>query len=384
MITKLLKGATVEWKNLEDLFDIFSGGDLPKSALSKIKTEKFNIPILSNGIGRNSLYGYTDTAKIYKPSLTISARGTIGWTSFRDKPFFPIVRLLVLTPKVKLNLKYIFYFMKSIEKKYKIQSSSIPQLTIPMIKNIEIPIPPLSVQVEIARILDAFTALTADLTAELKARKKQYNYYRDQLLRFKKGEAEWRTVEEIFELKNGYTPSKSKTSYWENGSIPWFRMEDLRLNGNVLSDAIQKVHPSGIKGKLFPANSIIMATTATIGEHALITVEYLSNQRFTNFTVKDAFRERLNIKFIYYYFFILDQKAKQDISTSSLPSVQMNKLKKWAFPIPPLTEQERIVSVLDKFDTLTTSITEGLPKEIALRQQQYEYYRDQLLNFPKA
>lgn len=161
-------------------------------------------------------------------------------------------------------------------------------------------------------------------------------------------------------------------------------MEDLRLNGNVLSDAIQKVHPSGIKGKLFPANSIIMATTATIGEHALITVEYLSNQRFTNFTVKDAFRERLNIKFIYYYFFILDQKAKQDISTSSPPSVQMNKLKKWAFSIPPLTEQERIVSVLDKFDTLTTSITEGLPKEIALRQQQYEYYRDQLLNFPKA
>ena len=166
MITKLLKGATVEWKNLEDLFDIFSGGDLPKSALSKIKTEKFNIPILSNGIGRNSLYGYTDTAKIYKPSLTISARGTIGWTSFRDKPFFPIVRLLVLTPKVKLNLKYIFYFMKSIEKKYKIQSSSIPQLTIPMIKNIEIPIPPLSVQVEIARILDAFTALTGELKHE--------------------------------------------------------------------------------------------------------------------------------------------------------------------------------------------------------------------------
>ena len=84
----------VEWKALGESFDILAGGDVPKEDLSEIKTEEFNIPILSNGIDKKALYGWTNKAKIDNPSLTISARGTIGWTSLRDKPFFPIVRYL--------------------------------------------------------------------------------------------------------------------------------------------------------------------------------------------------------------------------------------------------------------------------------------------------
>src|SRR5690606_7646929 len=88
---KLLGEVEVEWVALEDIFDVFAGGDAPKSAFSAVETQKFSIPVLSNGIGDRALYGWTDTAKIEKPSLTISARGTIGWTSYREKPFFPIV-----------------------------------------------------------------------------------------------------------------------------------------------------------------------------------------------------------------------------------------------------------------------------------------------------
>ena len=110
---------------------------------------------------------------------------------------------------------------------------------------------------------------------------------------------EWKTVEEIFNLKNGYTPSKANKEYWENGTVPWFRMEDLRTNGNILNDAVQHIHTSGVRGKLFPANSIIMATTATIGEHALITVDYMSNQRFTNFALRDDICELIDTKFAY-------------------------------------------------------------------------------------
>ncbi|TXK93382.1 type I restriction endonuclease subunit S [Methylococcaceae bacterium HT1] len=195
---------------------------------------------------------------------------------------------------------------------------------------------------------------------------------------------EWKALSEVFTLKNGYTPSKNKPEYWTDGDIPWFRMEDLRTNGNILSDAIQHAHKNGIKGKLFPANSIIMSTTATIGEHALVTVDYLSNQRFTNFTVKSDFCESLDIKFVFYYFFILAEKAKQSINTSSFPSVQMSELKRMGFPIPSLAEQSRIVTILDNFDALTHSLSEGLPREIKLRQQQYEYYRDLLFSFPKT
>lgn len=148
-LEKLLEGTSVEWKTLESVFDILADGDVPKESLSETETETFNIPILSNGIGDKSLYGWTDKAKIVNPSLTISARGTIGWTSYRDKPFFPIVRLIVLTPKIEINLKYAYYFMKTIENSYKVSEAGIPQLTKPMIKNIQIPIPPLPVQVEI-------------------------------------------------------------------------------------------------------------------------------------------------------------------------------------------------------------------------------------------
>ncbi|MFY5818499.1 restriction endonuclease subunit S [Acinetobacter baumannii] len=189
----------VEWKPLEDVFDIFAGGDVPKDALSDSETEEFNIPILSNGIEDKSLYGWTNKAKIEKPSLTISARGTIGWTSFRTRPFFPIVRLLVLTPKIKLNLKYAYYFMKTIENNYKLPEAGIPQLTKPMIKDIQIPLPcpndpekSLAEQDRIVAILDKFDPLTSSiiqgLSREIELRQKQYEYYRDLLLSFPKPE----------------------------------------------------------------------------------------------------------------------------------------------------------------------------------------------------
>ena len=189
---KLLDGVEVEWKVLEDVFDILAGGDVPKEALSDTETEEFNIPILSNGIGDRSLYGWTNKAKVVRPSITISARGTIGWTSYRDKPVFPIVRLLVLTPKIELDLKYAYYYMKAIENNYNVPKNGIPQLTKPMIKDIEIPIPALVEQQRIVTILDKFDALTTSLTEglprEIELRQKQYEYYRELLLNLPKPE----------------------------------------------------------------------------------------------------------------------------------------------------------------------------------------------------
>ena len=178
------------WKTLGEVFNIFAGGDVPKDAFSEVETEEFCIPILSNGIGSKALYGWTNVAKINQPSLTISARGTIGCASFQNKPFFPIVRLLVLTPKIELNLKYAYYFMKSIESNYKVPESGIPQLTKPMIKDISIPIPPLAEQENIVAILDKFDTLTHSISEglphEIALRRKQYEYYREQLLAFPK------------------------------------------------------------------------------------------------------------------------------------------------------------------------------------------------------
>ena len=194
---------------------------------------------------------------------------------------------------------------------------------------------------------------------------------------------EWMTIENVFIMKNGYTPSKANKDFWENGTIPWFRMEDIRENGRILSDSIQKITPQAVKGgKLIPKNSIIVATTATIGEHALaIADSFLMNQQFTSFTIRELLKDKLDAKFVFYYFFKICEWCKQNTNSSSFPSVDMAKLKNVKFPIPPKLIQHKIVEILDKFDTLVNSISEGLPREIKLRRKQYEYYREKLLNF---
>lgn len=130
------------------------------------------------------------------------------------------------------------------------------------------------------------------------------------LTMIEQAEVEWKPIEEVFNIRNGYTPSKTNKSYWENGTIPWFRLEDIRKNGRVLNSAIQCVNESGIKGNLFPANSIMMSTTATIGEHALITVDYLSNQQISNFSLKKEYANLLNMKFVFYYFLFFPKNQK--------------------------------------------------------------------------
>ena len=190
--------------------------------------------------------------------------------------------------------------------------------------------------------------------------------------------AEFRELREIFTIKGGYTPSKSDESAWTDGTVPWFRMEDLRANGGVLSDSLQHVHESAIKGGLlFPANSILIATSATIGEHALITVPHLSNQRFTSLALRPGYSDCFDMKFVYYYCFVLADWCRSNTTTSSFASVDMGGLKRFRFPVLPLDVQREIVRVLDTFSELEAE----LEAELKARRRQYEHYRDSLLAF---
>lgn len=397
---KLLEGADVEWKPLDKVVE-FRRGSFPQPyGNSKWYDGEDCMPFVQvadvsdNGFCLNkktkqkiSKLAQPKSIFVETGTVIVTLQGTIGRVAITQYDCYVDRTLAIFTNyKDDINKKYFAYQLKSkfdLEKKYA-RGSTLKTITKEEFSKFIIPIPPLHIQNEIVRILDNFTELTAELTAELHARKKQYSYYRDKLLTFEDGEVEWECVSKIFNLKNGYTPSKSKKEYWTNGTVPWFRMEDIRHNGRILNKSIQMVAKDGIKsGKLFPANSIIISTSATIGEHALITVPYLSNQRFTNLSLKKEYSQVFDMKFIYYYCFLLDEWCKKNTTVSSFAGVDMNGFKKFQIPIPPIEKQERIVSILDKFDTLTNSISEGLPKEIKLRQQQYEHYRDLLLTFPK-
>ena len=188
---------------------------------------------------------------------------------------------------------------------------------------------------------------------------------------------EWKKLEDVFEIRNGYTPSKNNPEYWENGTIPWFRMEDIRLNGGILSDSIQHITPESIKKSgLFPANTIIVATTATIGEHALVIVDSLANQQFTAMTRRKSLMQSVLPRFAYYYCFKLDEWCKANIRKGGFASVDMFGFKNFPFPILSIAEQQRIVGILDTF----TASIDNLKEQIAQRRKQYEYYRDQFLD----
>lgn len=194
------------------------------------------------------------------------------------------------------------------------------------------------------------------------------------------GGVEFRELQDVFTTKNGYTPSKSDASAWSNGTVPWFRMEDIRENGGVLGSSLQLINKTAVKGgRLFPANSILVATSATIGEHALITVPHLSNQRFTSLAPKPEFANRLDMKFVYYYCFVLDTWCRNNTTTSSFASVDMAGFKRFKFPIPPLAVQREIVTTLDEFSKLEAELAAELELELDARRRQYDHYRSLLL-----
>ena len=189
---------------------------------------------------------------------------------------------------------------------------------------------------------------------------------------------EFMRMDEVFEMRNGYTPSKANDRYWNNGTIPWFRMEDIRQNGRILSDSIQHITKEAVKGgRLFHANSFIIATTATIGEHALVIADSLANQQFTNLTIRKSLVEQILVKYLFYYLFVVGEWCKNNTNISGFASVDMSKFKKLEIPIPPLEVQNEIVRILDTF----TSHAAELQAELQARKEQYEYYRNKLLTF---
>ena len=384
-IARLLQGAEVVWKPLGEVAEY----EQPTKYLVKSSNYKdiYLTPVLT--AGKTFILGYTDeTEGIYKASISpviIFDDFTTAnkWVDFDFKAKSSAMKMITSKNEKEVLLKYIYYWLNTLPSE--LIEGDHKRQWISNYANKKIPLPPLSVQQEIVRILDKFTTLEAELEAELDCRKRQYDYYRNHLLSYEESEVVWKTLGEVFNLKNGYTPSKANKEYWENGTIPWFRMEDIRANGRVLNDAIQKVSKSAVKGgKLFPANSIMLSTTATIGEHALIQVDYLSNQQLTNFSLTEDFSHQVDIKYVFHYFFLINEELKRIGSDATLQIIGIKKLEKIKIPIPPLEEQQRIASILDKFDTLVNSISEGLPREIELRKKQYEYYREQLLSFPSS
>ncbi len=238
---------------------------------------------------------------------------------------------------------------------------------------IPIPLPPLPIQEEIVKILDTFTELKAELEAELEARRKQYEYYRNTLLTpvehngrwYLNGvEVEWKKLWEVANIDLG--TQLNKTEMLTDGLYPVY-------NGGI--------NPSGFYNDYNTAeNSIAISQGGASAGY----VNYVSTKFWAGahcFVVKPIEDNIINNRFLYFYLKNIQEKIQEAKHGAGIPGLNGNKLKSLPIPIPPLSEQERVVAILDKFDALVNDISQGLPAEIEARRKQYEYYRNKLLNF---
>ena len=277
---------------------------------------------------------------------------------------------------------FLYHLLLPLFKKVEesISGSTVKHLSAKVINALEIPVPPLEVQRKIVEVLDNFSELTAELTAELEARKKQYEYYRDNLLNFSQiappNSVKWMKLGEIGDVKMCKRVMKHQTNT-EYG-IPFYKIGTF---GKTADAFISQELFNELKNSYsYPKyGDILISASGTIGR----TVVYNG---------EDAYYQDSNIVWIdndesialNSYLKIIYQVIEWKVEGGTIKRLYNDNIKNTVIPIPPLSEQERIVSILDRFEALTTDLTSGLPAEIKARQQQYEYYRDQLLTFKRA
>ena len=277
------------------------------------------------------------------------------------------------------------------------RGASYPAISDTDVKLYEIPLPPLEVQREIVRILDAYSDWVAELTdrlaAELDTRKKQYEYYRDDLLTFTENHpfaelcpdgVEYKTLGEVAKCCAGATPKTGVAKYWENGTIPW--MSSGEVNKGIIFDTDVKITELAYEScstKLVPANTVVVALAGqgkTRGKVARTRIELCTNQSLCSIIPHPI----LDSDYLYFY---LDSQYRQlrAISTGdgSRGGLNLKMIRKYKIPLPPLEVQREIVRILDAYSEKVAELTDRLAAELDARKKQYEHYRDQLLTFEK-
>ena len=240
---------------------------------------------------------------------------------------------------------------------------------------IKIPCPPIEVQKEIARILDKFGELEAELETELEARKQQYKFWRKYLF----NSNNIKSIEDVcLNISSGGTPNTSHREYYR-GTVPWLRTQEV--NWNIIQDTELKITEEAIKNssaKVIPKNCVIVAMYgATVGRVAINNIPLSTNQACCNLEINPRFAD---YKYVFYWL-SSQYKYIKSLGQGSQTNINAQTVRKIKIPIPSIEEQQKTVKILDKFDKLINDISEGLPAEIELRRSQYEYYKNKLLSF---
>ena len=380
----------VEYKKLADVCNFNRGTSL----VSK-NSKSGNIPVISGG---QKPAFYHNEANRTGTTITVAGSGAYaGYVSIWYEPIF-VCDAFSVEPKNadELDIKYLYHYLTNNQNKIynKKTGAGIPHVHGKDIAKFSIPLPPLSIQSEIVHILDSFTLLTAELTAELTARQKQYAFYRDYLLDFSNEDVtkkipdidcsnvEYLTLNDVCEFVRGPFGGSLKKEIFINEGYAVYEQQNAIYNRFKFRYFISKNDFQRLKRFEVKTNDLIMSCSGTMGKIAIIpdnAPKGIINQALLKLTPKT----NIDSHYLKYYFENTISKIMNDSARGgAIKNVaSVSELKKISIPVPPLSVQENIVKILDRFDKLNNDMSEGLPAEIEARKKQYEYYRDTLLSF---
>ena len=380
-IEQLLNGENVEWKPLGEVAELKRG-----KVISKVFMEenKGVYPVYSSQTANNGEIGKIKTYDFNQEAITWTTDGANAGTVFYRKGKFSITNvcgLIKISNDNLLSYKFLYYWLSVTTKEYVNTGMGNPKLMSNQVKRILIPLPPLSVQHKIVEILDKFTALEAELEAELDCRKRQYEYYRNQLLSFdilnkgrqKLNDVKVMTLGEIAKYSSTRIKSSClcETSFVGVDNLLQDR-KGKTISTHVPTEGTFAEYQVGdiLIGNIRPYLKKIWYADNSGGASGDVLVIHLTNEQIMS---RYLYQVLADDKFFSY--------NMQHAKGAKMPRGNKQKIMEYKIPLPPLSVQREIVEILDKFDTLCNSISEGLPTEIELRRKQYEYYRNQLLTF---
>lgn len=353
-ILEEIQNCPVEWKELGEVCEIVRGVRITKKELIE---EGF--PVVSGG---TSFMGYTNKYNREANTITIAQYGTAGYVDWQTEKFWANDVCFSVYPQKSILNRFLYYFLKNRQNYlYDISNKTAVPYSISKEKilRIKMPIPPLEIQEKIVQILDKMTEYVTELTSELTSRKKQYSFYRDKLLSFEDEvyQVEWKVLKDVATLKNG-----KDWKALSSGEIP--------------------VYGSGGEMGEFVSDYSYDKPTVLIPRKGSISNLFYLEKAFWN--VDTIYYTEIDDKQIipkYFYYFLTTVKLEEMATNPTRPSLTQAILDKIRIPVPSLEIQSRIVQVLDNFDSVCNDLNIGLPKEIELRQKQYEYFREKLLTF---
>ena len=381
-ILEEIQNCPVEWKELGEVCEVKAGKNINKTF---IQNNLGNFPVINSG---KEPLGYINIFNTQNDPIGITSRGAgVGYVSWNEGKYFRGNLNYSATAKDEEVLlpRFLYFYLKNSSKEIEnlCTFDGIPALNKSSLEGLLIPIPPRKIQEKIVQILDKFTDYVTELTSELTSRKKQYSYYRDKLLSFEDEvyQVEWKTLDTVSEQTNNI--------FWNKiGDDELFKYIDLssvdRVTNKIIeTTAITKSTAPSRAQRIVKSDDIILGTTRpTLKRFTKITDDYNNQICSTGFYIFRTNGEVLP-NYVYHIFSSSDfyKYLEENQSGVSYPAISDTLVKKYKIPVPSLEIQSRIVQVLDNFDTVCNDLNIGLPKEIELRQKQYEYFREKLLTF---